>query len=165
MLTSRTFGLVLLALGGLVPAAVAGVIVVDPPTGPSAQAAIDAAAPGDILLLKPSASDPASDLLVDGKGLTLVADGRDIAFRKLRIQNVPAGQQFTARGLTIGSTDDGGQSLSAGIVQLCAGSVWFDACTIFSPLQHPGFLGSSPEGAPGVFVINSAAVLFTGCTI
>jgi hypothetical protein len=169
MLTSRALALALLALlalGGLVPAAVAGVIVVDPPTGPTAQAAIDAAAPGDILLLKPSASDPAADLVIDGKGLTLVADGADIGFHGLKVQNVPAGQQVTVRGVTLSGPAPFWPAASALSIFSCAGSVWFDTCTVTSPDQiSAGFLGWAPEGPAGTNVSACSSVLFTGCQL
>ena len=166
-MTVRALSLITcVALVGMAPRAAAGVIVVDPPSGPTAQAAIDAAAPGDILLVKPSASEPSTDLLVNGKGLTLVADGAGVAFHGLRVQNVPAGQQVTVRGFTLEGPAPFWPAQTALIVVSCDGAVWFDACTVKSPDQiSAGFLGSAPEGPAGAYVGASDSVLFTNCQL
>jgi len=150
----------------LCPIAAAGVIVVDLPSGPSAQAAIDAAAPGDILLVKRSASEPGTDLVLDGKGLTLVADGAGVGFHGLTVQNVPAGQQTTVRGFAFSGAAASWPAHSALWVSSCAGSVWFDTCSITSPAQlSAGFSGWAPEGPPGATVSACSSVLFTGCQV
>lgn len=167
-MSARCLALIaLVSLALALPRAAAGVIVVDPPSGPAAQAAIDAAAPGDLLLFKPSASDVSAHLVVDGKALALVADGAGITFLKLTIRNLPVGQQVTVRGLTIGGHGGASEpfpSTPALSISACAGSVWLDACTVIGPPQDAGF-GSSPPGPAGATVTGSGSVLFTACQV
>jgi len=83
----------LLAVAACLSPAQAGVIVVN---GDAAvlQAAIDAAADGDTLLLKPPGGDVFfNTVTVDGKSLTLVADGGVYELPRLVVQNLPAGGQ------------------------------------------------------------------------
>ena len=156
----------LVALVLLAPRIEAGVIVVDPPGTPGAQAAIDAAAAGDILLLKPSAAEPSTDLVVSGKGLTLVADGAGVVFHGLRISDVPAGQHVTVRGITLAGPAPFFPAQPALTITSCAGSVWVDACTVTSPAQiSAGFGGWAPEGPAGAAVSACSSVLFTGCQV
>ncbi|HZM00247.1 MAG TPA: hypothetical protein VFD43_08350 [Planctomycetota bacterium] len=154
-----TVGLALLA-----PAApaIAGVIIVDP-NGfgdfTTIQAAIDAAADGDIVVVRPVSGccDTAS---IVGKSLTLVADvgpGEHTARLDLEIIGVPAGGQVVVRGFhapTTSSIDTG-----ALLVQDCEGSVWIEDC------EFKGDSGMFSVREIGAEIRNSPSVSFTRCTI
>lgn len=145
------------------PVALAGVTVVDLSSpAPVPQAALDAAADGDILLLKPGAADAGSTLTLSGKGLTLVADGGTVELGRFIASAVPAGHQVTLRGLTFAPLSaakpyDRRGSLE---VQDCAGSVWIEDCSMLSPPQPSrGGFGIPASAMAGLLVEDSAAVL------
>jgi len=154
----------LVLVGLLAAAARAGVTVVDGDFF-VLQTAIDAAADGDILLLKPGSGGFISGATIDGKSLTLVVDGGSYNLGHLTVSNVPAGGQVTLRGLTISDPiaffytafpESGGIE-----VRDCAGSVWIDACSIVAAPQSPGGFAGSLPGAHGLFALNSADVVLS----
>src|SRR5262249_49844363 len=92
------------ALLVLTAVARAGVIVVSGDAA-SVQAAIDAAASGDIVLIKPGGGGLDGELLVQGKSLTLVVDGGSYDVENLRLLDLPPGGQIVVRGLSLEALD------------------------------------------------------------
>ena len=162
----------LLALGA---DARAGVTIVQPGPEPDytapLQAAVDAAADGDILVLH-GAWTPDHDVAhvwVDGKGLTIVAAaGTAPVIGSLTIRNVPAGSQMLVRGLEIsllGPVFGQETGLSNTRVDDCAGGVWFEDCRLIGYDGLGYIFGDSSAGWHGVSVHNSAAVEFVRCEL
>lgn len=117
----------LFAASLLAGTASADLLVVDDDGGPGVdyttlQPALDAAGPGDVLLLRPGdyhpapAFPPAPHRLV-GKGLSIVADG-SVRVHGLRIEDLPAGQDVLVRGIDLGDAN-------LQVVD-CAGVVWLE---------------------------------------
>ena len=148
----------------------AGVTVVEASSPvPVVQAAVDAAADGDILLVKPGEIDGDSTITIDGKGLTLIADGGAVPLGRLIVKNLPAGKHVTVRGFTLDVSP-----LSATIattftgqleVRDCAGSVWIESCTSTAPATPGGFFGITWTAVGGGLVDNSSAVVFLRCQL
>jgi hypothetical protein len=98
-------GLVVLSLCAARPAQ-AAVVVVDAANGPGADfeflwQAIDAAADGDVLLVRPGFYETWST--VDGRSLSLVADGDHVSVHgTITVRNLAAGQRVVLRGLELG---------------------------------------------------------------
>lgn len=156
--------LLVAALGLLVAGpAHAGVTVVDASSQvPVVQAAVDAAAEGDILLVKPGAIDAGSTITIDAKSLTLIADGGTVLLGQVIVQNLTAGQQVTLRGLTVGRPGATFSTLHAGVIEVrdCSGSVWVEDCVATAPPTSAGSFGVSFTAMSGALVEDSAAVLF-----
>jgi hypothetical protein len=172
----RSFSAVLLAALLLAaPPAAAGVLLVDPSgdAGANFQAAIDAAADGDTLVLLPGDySWPAQEVTphVHGKGLTIVpAAGSRPHISTLHIANVPAGSQVVVRGIDISTafyallSSDGG----AVFVDACAGPVWLEDCALACPVAATGQTMFFPGdiGYAGAKVRGCAAVNFVRCQL
>ncbi|TAJ15811.1 MAG: hypothetical protein EPO68_12215 [Planctomycetota bacterium] len=156
-----TFAPVRVAIAALAAAAVAHasnqVFVVGPVAGPgidftNVQSAINAAANGDIVLLRSGtyAATGASQITISGKGLTLVADaGQTVNFSSpMVISNVGAGQMACVRRISVSSSDEG-PALS---VFNNAGSVWIENGTFAATSTFFPFL---PTG-PGIQASNCA---------
>jgi len=166
----RVMAVSVLGLVAASRAAGAAVTVVDLASpAPVLQSAVDAAASGDILLLKPGAIDGGSTITIDGKGLTLVADGDPVQIGRLIVQNLPAGGQVTLRGLTVGKPGLTGELTHTGAIEVraCAGSVWIEDCVASAPPSYGGSFGFGFTGVSGALIVNSAAVVlvksrFTG---
>ena len=167
-----------LAALSLVLPARAGVTVVDG-DATVLQAAIDAAADGDILLIQPGDASipfPASPSDVDvqqpvvvaGRSLTLVADGGPYLLRSLVVRDLPPGGLVVVRGLSLGASPL--QSLfpvePALEVQDCPGSVWVDTCSLAPAQQQAGggLAGPPQPGAPALRAVNSEAVVVSDST-
>ena len=96
--------LTILLSSQLAPALAADVLVVDAAGGgdyTSVATAALAAADGDVLLVRPG-NYPFEEVVIDGKGLTIVKDGPGIvkSYRWVRIQNLPAGKEVHLNGLS-----------------------------------------------------------------
>lgn len=148
---ARTILLVALA-GLLLPRPVnAGVITVGPSGADftSIQAAVDAAADGDTILVRP---DPLgyTAFSVNGKALALVADGTVVA-RSCQIQNVALGATTSLSGFTL--ADPAGYP---GVLQVisCAGSIRIESLN--------SIVGGLPTRAS---VTNSSDVAFVRATV
>jgi hypothetical protein len=154
---------VVLALLSLGPAAIAGVTVVDLASpAPVLQAAVDAAAEGDILLLEPGEIDLGSTITIDGKGLTLVADAAGVSLGRVIVKNLPPGRQVTLRGLTIGKPGKSSTTLHTGALEVrdCVGAIWIEDCVATAQPSPAGAFGSTFTGVSGALVEDSATVVF-----
>ncbi|MBL8695067.1 MAG: hypothetical protein JNJ88_13315 [Planctomycetes bacterium] len=131
------------------------VLVVDDTPGPgvnftSLQAAHDAAAPGDILLVK-AGTYPS---LIISKGLTVTADtGALVNVSTLAfglgvvVSNIPLGQSVVLREIHVQN-----QAFS---ITNCSGSVWLDHCSA---------TGVSVLAQPALNLVNSGRVAASWCT-
>jgi len=172
-----TLALLAGSLLALVADARAGVTIVQPTPGPEPQytaplqAAIDAAADGEILVLHGTwlSQFDGARVVVDGKGLTIVAAaGTAPAIASLKIRNVPAGSQVLVRGLEISDFSSAlNQALYLSFTRVddCAGGVWFEDCLVVGTAGAGFIFGESSPGFHGVSVRNSAAVEFVRCEL
>jgi len=165
----NTSPLLLAALGLLIAGpAQAGVTVVDASSPvPVVQAAVDAAANGDILLVQPGEIDGGSTITIDGKALTLIADGDTVPLGRLIVKNLPAGQQVTLRGFTLGKPALSFTTAFAGQLEVldCVGSVWIESCTSTAQATTAGSFGVAYTAMSGALVENSAAVILLRCRL
>ena len=115
----RSVSTCLALLVGVAAGARADVVAVPAGIG-NLQAAIDAAADGDVLLL--AGGFHGIDVVIDGKALTLATDDVvQAAMAQLTVRNLPAGSRVLLRGLLVTGTSLGAQ---AGLtVEQCADSV------------------------------------------
>ena len=146
----------------------AGVIVVDASSPePVVQAAVDAAANGDILLVKPGEIDGGSTITIDGKGLTLIADGGTVPLGRVIVKNLPAGRQVTVRGFTLDKPALSFVTAFTGQLEVrdCAGSVWIESCTSTAQATTAGSFGLAYTAMAGALVENSAAVVLLRCRL
>jgi len=137
----------LLCLALAVPAARAGVIVVDPGGGPGAallQSALAASQPGDILLLK--AGDytaPGTPIFTVAGGRTLVADtGAVPTLAGLSIEGATS-SPTVLRDLVIAPPAD---TVGAAFLVQSAGRTWVEGCRAHGIAQEIGFLGTTGLG-------------------
>lgn len=141
------------------PAAAGQVLVVDDDGGPGVdhtdlQAAIDAAASGDVILVKDGLYGA---ITVAGKGVTVVAEADAVARvdGPWTVLNLPAGELTVLRGLS--TATPGGHGAT---VRNCAGAVWLEDCTIVA--AHGS--GILPTGH-GVEIETAANVVVARCTV
>lgn len=147
-----TFALCSAGVLSFVDRAAAGVIVVDPMGMPGGrallQAALNAAADGDVLLLRAGTYTelvPIAPVTVSGKGVTLINDSAGpLYLGHLAISNVPAGSTFAVRGLrfqegpiTVGLGLGIGSIPAMLSVKSSPGTVWIEDCEVRGA---PGFL-------------------------
>ncbi len=148
----------LLALLFLAAPARAGVVVVDQAAGPftTIQAAIDAAQPGDTVLVRTGVYDK---FTISAKSLSVLADGPLVFVTTpgtagnaaIAVANLGAGQSVLVRGL---------RSYFGIAVQSCAGPVWFEEVETY------GLSAScSAGGNAGAKVTSSARVTFVRCAL
>lgn len=142
------------------PVSRADVIVVGPEGG--INAAIASAQDGDIILIKASTKEALTSIFIDGKGVTVVADGGGVHVARLIITNLPAGSQVTVHGLLLGAMGQAIPASQPGLLQVldCEGTVWIESCVVSAPNATGGGFGFSPPGAAGAYVRDSAAVNF-----
>lgn len=160
-------GLLLALTLGADPAR-AAVRVVGPAPGdhPTIQAAVDAAAPGDIVLVR-AGNYPA--FTIDGKGLSVVADtGTTVSIvGQVLVRNLPAGSQLAIVRLEVVGVDAVGVIAGAAMrLENCAGHIRIDGCKLRGgdggPLQGCSVVGD-PDAAPGLDVVRcgDAAVVLS----
>ncbi|HZL98704.1 MAG TPA: hypothetical protein VFD43_00500, partial [Planctomycetota bacterium] len=136
-------------------AASADLIVVDAAGGgdfTDLPAAIDAAQPGDLLLLRPGSYSGHG--FMNSKPLDIVADGPDGSVRVVslwRIFNLTAGESLVIRGLAF---DEAPFELSNSV-----GPVRVEDCSFDGKDQAPLF----PNGWPAASLLNCSAVSFVRC--
>jgi hypothetical protein len=142
-------------------AASAGVIVVAAGGGGSftdIQPAVNAAANGDTILVKPGTY---TTFTINAKGLTVVGDVGTISVAgRVLIENLSAAQAVTLANIKA----TGGPGFTNALqVEDCAGAVRFVACHWFGGDDGPG-MGPNGAGVGGL-VLNSGNIAFAGCTI
>ncbi|MEM7199034.1 MAG: hypothetical protein AAF628_02145 [Planctomycetota bacterium] len=149
---SLHLGIALLCLS--LPVAAQQVLVVgDPAAGaefPSLQLAVDAAAPGDTILVQPGTYDGATIT----KALHILADGAAVAIGStVNIQNLPPGATIRLAGF-----DPPVCQMMVGpavAVHRCQGPVWIEDCDYRAPTFLSGTISlvvptTVPELGPGV---------------
>ena len=103
---ARKLAALVLLIGGLTRLAQAGVLVVDSANGPGTDheflwQALDAARDGDVLLVRPGFYEVFNT--VDGRSLTLVADGEGVNLAgTLTVRHLAPAQRVVLRGLSFG---------------------------------------------------------------
>ena len=119
------------------------------------QSAIDAAADGDLILIKPGSY---GNTVLDARSLTLIGEedvtGDRPRVNSLRVQN--SSGPVTVRGLSVLLDEFSGAALWALSVGANAEPVSFEDCSFETPL-------STTLGAPGAAVNSSTSVTFTRC--
>jgi hypothetical protein len=150
-----------LAAVSLAPSAAADVLVVDAASGPyfALQAAVDAALPGDTLLVRGGSY---ATCLVNAKPLSIVGDaGADVQIAgAVRVRSLPAGTLFALSNVTVTGTA-GTLSTRYGLyLSDNQGSVRV-ANAFFT--GAPGFGGAQRDGADGLYVELSPDVVATRC--
>ena len=151
--TLTTFALALVLAAG---ASAQSVFVVAPVAGPGVfatdiQPAVDAAANGDLVLVKAGAY---SGFSVDGKGVSVVADaGAAVACNGLVFVNhIAAGQRVLLQGLSVH-----GDNISPAIITLDSpGPIWIESCTVQGGTGNgPGLVAVSVNSCPSVVIQRS----------
>ena len=142
------------------PLAAEDVHVVDASGGSGAdfitiQAAIDAAAGGDIVLVRPGTY--VEDVVIDGKSLTLIGDAasqEDVVVANLLVRNVGSGDAVAIRRLLL----EGGSVIEAASLRIedCEGAVWVEEVRVDGPPR--------PFVSGGVRTLNGRDVSFIRCT-
>ena len=137
-----TLGVFTLGLCASLPAQ--SVHVVDA-TSPDIQAAVNAASPGDTVLIK---SGSASALVIDKSLSVLVDDGATATVGRVKIENIDASESVYVRGLNA----DAGNAVATNDrvfeIYNCAGSVWIEDCSVIGrPFQSTftHWISSVPE--------------------
>lgn len=134
----------------------AGVFIVGGPsqTHATIQAAVDAAADGDVVLVR---TNSASAFTIDGKGIAVLGDGAMVAvYGQAAVRNVPASKTAVLSNLHV----NGSITNPPMLVQDCAGSVRIQGCEFVG--GPPALLQGTPSGG---HVLNCADVALTGCTL
>ncbi len=123
------------------------------------QSAVDAAAPGDLILVKPGLY---SEFTMSGKGVDVVADGNPVrVIGPIVIEDLPGDEAATLRGLKVPYSTSAVPFASALEVSNCVGPVWVeDLRTNFATPPTPFTHVNS-----GVYVTSCASVLFIRCTL
>ncbi|MGQ0553204.1 MAG: hypothetical protein ACT4PU_08280 [Planctomycetota bacterium] len=158
MLCRQAFALVWAGvfLLGSAPAAGAGVIVVNAAGGgdfATVQAAIDAASPLDVILLRAASFNPTTPtfdeaLVIDGKGLVVqIQAAVPVSVRSLTVRNISLAQTVVVRGLRLASA--AGPALE---VDNCLGSVRVEECEL-----------TGGGGAPAALVTESSGCALLRC--
>ena len=149
-------------------------IVVDPAGGgdfTTLQAAVDAARDGEQILVKAGTyGAPTEILVIDGKGLAIMADtGALVVLSGLRVTGLAQDHWVVLRGLTLGSTEPHPQGTLR--VEQSAGTVFAEDCTVTNAKGYAiGFLGALVFATgPGALIEGGAAgegsLVLQHCTI
>ncbi len=147
------------------PAAFATDVIRVPSDVGNIQAAVDLAQPGDVILAAPFSY--LMPIVVDGKGVTLVADG-GASLTTLEVRNVPAGQTFVLDGFMLDVPFQVPGAHVPFIAQDNAGALRIQDC-IFK--GDAGSAGNWPagvsaySGTSGVSLNACADVAFHACTM
>jgi hypothetical protein len=135
----------------------------------SLQAALDAAADGEQVLVRSGAyaANPGQwRLRLAGKGLSIVADtGAVVTLPGLEISDVPAGHWVMLRGLTLGPVALLGPEASL-LVTSTGGTVWAEDCTITGRNGEKNlFFSINTWGSPAVRVDAGGAATLVDCSV
>lgn len=146
------------------PAALAADVIRVPQDVGNLQAAVDLAQPGDVILAAPFAY--LMPILVEGKGVTLVADGA-ASLTILEVRNVPTGQTFVLDGFALDVPNHVSGANTPFTAEDNAGALRIQDCTFEGDAGYAGSLPgtvSSYPGSPGAWLRNCGDVAFHGCT-
>lgn len=174
MTVSRTTLALFSILGSCLPALAAQqpVLVVDDTPGPGVQftqlqAALDAAGPDSIVLVKPgeySAAGAQNFLITGAKHVVAETPGTVTLHSRLLVVATAAHERVYVRGIRVAniSPNSGPTTLD---VYACAGTVWFEDVVVDAPLQMSLPL-SLPTGLyPQAVRVESSRAVFTNCTV
>jgi hypothetical protein len=131
--------------------------VVDKAGGPGSdfteiQPAIDAAADGDTVLVKPWAGTYGA-YTIDGKGLVVSSyNSSPPVAQSFAVRNLASAQDVSVRGMIV----------SFAVIEQNAGPVWLEDMRVGSPVFGSCFTSAGPTG-PGLLIDTSAAVVATRC--
>jgi hypothetical protein len=148
-------------------AARADVIVIDPGAGsgaPALNAALNAAAPGDVILLKAGNYDQGFPFVIT-KGITLLpapGAGR-IALRFVDINGVAGPQTAVLRGFDINPLADMGSHAPL-FVSNTQGTAWLEDCTIRGGDGFPAPTPFSGTGGSAAATVQLASAVFRHCS-
>jgi len=132
--------------------------VVDAAGGPGADStslggAVNPAADGDIVLVRAGVYPDLDGIVLDGKGLVVVAEvGAQVVTERVRVQNLPLRSHVLVQGITFSTFEHLTADLDA-----CAGPLWFEDCA-FTP-QGPSLQ------AGGMFPTGCDALVLSRCTV
>jgi hypothetical protein len=133
--------------------------VVAPSPGPGVdgtdlQTVIDAAAAGDIVVVRQGVYAPLSPVVIDAKALMLIADAAaaPTLVQALYVQNLAPGQNVLIRGLDLQNPS----SVPSLWLRNDKGQVWIDRCDV---------LPVAALGAPGLRIDRCDAVLVQQCEL
>ena len=149
----------------LLPSAPADVIVVDAAGAgefTDLQAAIAAAAEDDVLLVRPGTYGPAQ---IDGKGLSLVADGGGPVSVQggLSVRQLMQDQQVALIGLRCEGGNGAGEQRAGLTIEANDGVVRVDHCVLIG--ADGVFYSLDAEGAPGARIEDAAGVSLAHCEL
>lgn len=167
----KRLSLTAFALAVALPPADAAVIVVAPPTGtpglPLLQAAVAAAVPGDIVVVRAGDYYENPSVLLIDRGITVVRDSATpIQLRTVEVRSVPSGQHAVVRGIQIGPNSLSFFSTDYGLlVADCDGGVFVEDCVIDGTTGYGEFPFGPNVGEDALWIEGSAAVTLTRCTV
>lgn len=155
----------LMAAACLAPAALAADVIRVPQDVGNIQVAIDMAQSGDVVLAAPFGYQ--MPIVVDGKGITLVADGT-ASLTLLEVRNVPAGETFVLDGFTLSvPTLVKGPDTPFTAVDN-AGALRLQDCFFFGDPAHIGNWPANDygyDGSPGIVLENCDDVSLHDCRV
>lgn len=176
---SRTisFHLAAIALVGALASPLHADVIEHPGAYSKIQFAINAAQPGDVILVAPGIY--VDQIVIPGKGISLVGDGGKVTLPQVRVQSVPAGQTVVLRNITaLGSNLPSSMVMDRVglILDQVAGFVRAEDCTFagsyglygsYSPYLSPtdGFGGVRIKDCNSVVLVNCAVYGGGGASI
>ena len=157
-------------IAALLTAEARATIVVDDSGGAdftSLQAAIDAAADGEQILVRTGnyfASPGQARLQIIGKGLSIVAEaGAVVQTPGLELSGMPAGRWVMVRGLKLGPAQSAAPSV---LVTASGGTLLAEDCWVVGRNGEPlVFLGVNTTASPAVHVEAGGSATFENCTL
>jgi len=151
---------------GSVPDAEAATVWKVPSVAPNIQLAVNVAAPGDVILVAPGTYTEV--VQVDGKGISIVADGNPAlitSLATLEVRNVPAGQTFLLDGFFLDLPNAFLGPDIPFVAEDNLGALRIQNCTFHG---DPGYPGQGQlvayAGTVAAQVWDSASVTFHHCT-
>lgn len=126
------------------------------------QAAVDAAASGDLLLIQ---AGEYSSFKVDGKGLSILADGPGAALVKgtVQVRNLPGHQIFVMRGLSV-DAKQAERLNEAFFAAKCDGVLWIESCRFTGDDGEATKDFFDVAGRDGAKLISSRASVWNRCS-
>ena len=152
-------------------AALGAVHIVAPPPAtpglPVLQAAVTAAAPGDIVVVRPGDYYEDWEALTIDKGVTVVcAAPTPLRIRRVLILDVGAGETAVVRGFRLGRDPNSTLPTSSGVrIDGCAGGVWIEDCEVDGTEGDGSFPFGPFSGSEAVGVFDCDAVVLAGCRL